>query len=104
MKIHCEICGLRDGDKMRIGAHTVLAEVENIALPLTSSMFLSPNPKRGIPAPFQGVDDWKHMKCPRCARVPFMFLPDDLDRYNQQGGPDRIYTDEGWVKLEKVKI
>lgn len=101
MKIHCEICAIRDPvtDFMRPGDHSVMATANGVYLPLKGAMFGSPNPERGVPAPFPSAQDWKDMICPRCRRVPFMFLPEDLDRYNKQGGPDKIFTDEGWKRL-----
>lgn len=99
MMIHCEICGLRDGEKVRTGDHTSLGEAIDIRLPLNGNMFGSPNPGRQIPPPFRGIDNWRDMKCPRCRRIPFMFTPDQLDHYDKQGGPDRVYTDEGWLEL-----
>lgn len=102
MMIHCEVCGLRDGDKMRIGDHTKLGEAINIRLPLHGSMIGSPNQLREIPAPFSTVSNWKDMHCPRCGKTPWTFMPGDLDKYNEQGGPDRVYTDDGWVTLPRL--
>lgn len=101
MMIMCEICGIRDGDNVRTGDHTKLGEAIDIKLPLHGRMIGSPNKERDIPPPFPQVDDWLQMKCPRCARVPWMFTEKELTRYIEQGGPDRVYTDEGWLCLNK---
>lgn len=101
MQVHCENCAIRDGDKVRISYHTRIGEAIDVKLPLKGYMFGYIDKDRDIPPMFRFAEDWKEMHCLRCGKIPFQFLPDDLNRYNEQGGPDRICTDEGWLKLEK---
>lgn len=101
MILHCMVCSI-GGDY--IGEHTKIASVdeESLKLPLDSSMFGSFWPERGLPAPWQPGLNWLEMKCPRCGRVPWTFMPDDTARLVEQGGPDQILTDRGLVDLDKA--
>lgn len=104
MMIHCEVCGIREEDNVRISEHTRLGIANDIKLPLRGGMIGSPDEKRRIPAPFPTVTDWKAMRCPRCHKRPFIINSDDFNRCDSQGGPDKVYTDDGWFKLPKDQI
>lgn len=96
--LHCMVCSL-GGE--HCGEHTKIAAIdeEALKLPLDSSMFSSFWPERGLPAPWQPGLDWLGMKCPRCGRLPWTFMPDDTAKLMEQGGPDWIRTSKGFVKL-----
>lgn len=96
--LHCMVCSLGGS---HIGYHTQIAAIDpdKLKLPLDSSMFSSYWPERGLPAPWQPGLNWLEMKCPRCGRLPWTFMPDDTERLMKQGGPDLIRTSNGMVRL-----
>lgn len=103
MKLHCEICALYDLEtgKHRMGSQSEIALIntEKLRLPLDGSMFDSFNADREVPAPWQAGVTWEFMKCPRGNHLIFIFLPDDTPAMKEQGGPKRLLTDEGFIKL-----
>jgi len=98
MILHCMACSL-GGDY--IGEHTKVATVdeEALKLPLDSSMFSSYWPERGVPDPWAKGLNWLEMKCPRCGRHPWTHDNRETSRFMEQGGPDWIRTDKGYIYL-----
>lgn len=80
LKIYCEICG----------EFIAQAEMDDLSLPLMGHMFLSTQPERKVPPPFNPDIDWIHMRCPYGPHRPFIHT-------------NRLMTDRGFVPV-KTKI
>jgi hypothetical protein len=100
MYLHCEVCALRRDDEYRLSDQSRLGKiVMPLSLPLHGGMIGSPNEARGVPAPFPRTNDWRDFVCPRCRSNPFVIDQKDISRFAEQGGPDRVLTDDGFVDL-----
>lgn len=60
IRIQCEICT----------HHVANADTARLALPIRGAMFDPPGP--GYPPPFVDDVDWIWMRCPMCAKRPFL--------------------------------
>lgn len=76
MKLKCELCSEYIGE----------VDEKTLRLPLVSEMFGSPDPAHGLPAPFNPGLSWEYFHCPCGPHNPIIL-------------PDRILTDEGYVKV-----
>lgn len=107
MKLHCEICARYepDTDRLHQGPHSEIATIkeDEIRLPLDGSMFASPNPEREVPAPWQAGVPWDRLFCPRGGHLIFLAIPGRMQQAMEQGGPDKILTDKGWLDLTKIE-
>jgi len=96
MILHCEHCSLGGTS---IGPHSAIAKIDvsKLDLPLRADMF------QGLYGGqvWDNCVEWRHMHCPRSngAHLVFMINYEDTGKAIEQGGPDRILTDEGWVDL-----
>lgn len=100
LEFHCAICS-DNGERMGIHSRIGFIKRDALALPLDGSMFDSPDPDRGVAAPWaQGVP-WDRM-------LHFRHLPWGLDAVSTpdamaQGGPDRLLTDQGWMTISQIQ-
>lgn len=76
MKAKCEICNELIGS----------VEPDKLTLPLKGEMFGSPDLEHGYPRPFFAEATYEFMRCPFGPHRPILL-------------PDRILTDEGYVKI-----
>ena len=79
IKILCEICS----------EHIAMADTDTLCKPMLGTMFTSPDPFHGVPAPFDLSATWVHMNCPWCRRRPFM-------------EEDQVLTDRGRITLSEI--
>jgi hypothetical protein len=77
MKAICQICG---------EAYANL-DLSTLRYPLTGAMFLSPDTKHGVPAPFDPSLDWEFMRCP-FGRIHRPIIE-----------PDAVLTNKGLFRL-----
>lgn len=54
LKVLCQVCG----------EHIANTTIEALSYPLKGSMFQSPDPAHGVPAPWQPAEEWEDMRCP----------------------------------------
>jgi hypothetical protein len=79
IKVLCEICN----------EHIAMADTDTLRMPMMGSMFTSPDPFHGVPAPFDPSTPWVHMACPWCRKRPFM-------------EEDRVLTADGRIKVGAI--
>ena len=103
MKLHCIICSLQ-GTHMSEDSEIATIDENKLKLPLTPDMFTSPNPERGVPAPWLSGVDWSTMFCPNnSAHLPWMINYNETEQAIIDGGPKRILTDQGMLGVSEVE-
>jgi len=75
-KLICQLCN----------EVVALFSVEDIKLPITGSMFHSPDERHGIPDPFYPGAEFEFMRCPYGGHRPMIL-------------PDQLLTDEGMLNI-----
>jgi len=92
----CEICDLDARD------HPIAAFFpKDIEYPINGSMFRSPDPEHGAPAPWHESLTWQWMKCPWCGNVPFAMDFDTLEEAEDLRFPKQFLTLEGYIRIDE---
>jgi len=109
--LHCVACSLNATRPMRESEIAVIDE-KALRLPLDGSMFKSLAPERGVGAPWPPGTKWNEMVCPRHSRPvgdgrrgsPWALTPKEAMAAAKLGGPWRLFTNEGWIRVNKNGI
>ena len=107
MLLHCWLCSLQGTriDNRHLSPTLVAEIIENkIKLPLKADMFRVYDPdKRGLPD-WPVSDEWDHML--HRNHLPWEMTYDEQITVNRaaRGGPERLFTDIGWVTIDSEGI
>jgi hypothetical protein len=92
------VCTL-GGTRFHEFAIIALFDPEDVKLPLSGEMFKSSNPEREVPDPWLPGTSYDEMN--HNGHAPWGIKPEDAMRCREQGGPDAILTEHGWLPLAK---
>ncbi len=96
MKLYCQVCTL-GATRFHEFAIIALFDPEDVKLPLSGEMFKSSNPEREVPAPWLPGTSYDEMN--HNGHSPWGIGSEDAMRCRDQGGPDAILTEHGWLSL-----
>jgi hypothetical protein len=105
MILHCFRCSAQ-GTRLSRFSELAKIDVKKLRLPLTLEMFSDPWPERrkGVPPTWRLPFKWYQWNCWHGGPPWGADRQAKFDEARKKGGPDKIFTDEGWVYIDETGI